>query len=208
MSTLYRIRDWDKHYENAESRKCKNLTWLKLPVKLNGNGYSAMMEIENGPALFGCFIALVELAVGSVERGSFMDSSGRPLTTRAIARLLRMPHSLVEQTLNTLSSGEFDWIEAMPLTSSAGKPVEQSPTTPGNQSSVLGKQSPQIREDQRRVEQMRAEENSGRSGSQVQPSAREASPPATPTPPATLADDFAEDLGASLGRKLAGGPRA
>lgn len=138
MSTLYRIRDWDRLYENAESRKCKTLTWLKLPIKITGNGYCALMEREDGGALFGCFIALLEYAGGLLERGTFTDSKGKPLTPKVISRAIRMPEILVTQTIETLSSGEFDWIEIVTPGEGVGRLV-------GEQSSVLGEQSRQIK---------------------------------------------------------------
>lgn len=145
-SILYRIRDWNQIYENSESRKCKTLTWVRLPIKLDGNGYKALMEIEGGPGILGCFVALIELAGRSVERGTFTNSSGKPLTTKMISRSISQPEDLVNRTLEVLSSGEFDWIETVALDECVTTPLGDHSSIPGQQSSVLGK-SPDRRED-------------------------------------------------------------
>ena len=38
---ILRIREWDKNFENAGSRKLKRLEWVAIPNKTDGEGYTA-----------------------------------------------------------------------------------------------------------------------------------------------------------------------
>jgi len=71
VAKIYRIRDWERIYENNRTRGMKLMQWLALPIKLSGSGYSYLMEeVENGAAVFGCFIAL-----GGLHRFNFYSAN-------------------------------------------------------------------------------------------------------------------------------------
>lgn len=110
----YMIRDWQLHYENNRSKELKVMTWVPVPVKLSGDGYTQIMAEPDGPALFGTWIALVELAAMSQQRGTLMRGDGRPHDASSISRITRIPLALVEralfffdETLDWLDSGDF-----------------------------------------------------------------------------------------------------
>lgn len=171
MSTLYRIRDWDKHYETAETRKLKRLSWIPCPIKYDGTGYCLLMSQQNGPAIFGCFLALAEVAGNSPARtGDLQRSDGRPHTPASLAIILRMPEALIRETLTVLSSGEIDWIEQVPPAESAG--------TPGKFAVIAGESAGRIEGNRREGKGMEQKGTEQRAVAPDQPSAREASPPA------------------------------
>ena len=112
MATLYKIRNWESIYENNRTREMKLMQWLPLPIKLSGSGYSYMMTQKDGPAIFGCFVAMLELAGRCEPRGTLLRGAGIPHSPRTIAAVIRHPEKLVERTLLICTSEMCDWVVA------------------------------------------------------------------------------------------------
>jgi hypothetical protein len=112
---LYKIRDWLQNFENNRTREMKNMSWLPLPIKLSGNGYVYLMGIENGPAIFGCFIAILEASAQSKKRGELWRTAEIPHSPRTLAAVIRQPEELVNKTLDICSSNECDWFEVVEI---------------------------------------------------------------------------------------------
>jgi hypothetical protein len=108
---VYRIRKWSEIYENNRTREMKLMQWLPLPIKLSGVGYSYLMTLKNGPAVFGCFIALLELAGRCEERGVLLRGAGIPHDVATMARAVRMQPALVAETLKICTSFDCLWME-------------------------------------------------------------------------------------------------
>lgn len=106
----YAIRDWDRNFETAESRKLKRLPWVRIPVKLDGWGYANLIDHKDGPAHFGCWLALVELAALCRPRGALNRPTGEPMTLHDISRQTRIPMALMEAAITRLSS--MGWVES------------------------------------------------------------------------------------------------
>jgi len=125
---MYKIRDWDEYYETHDTRKYQTLRWVPLPVKLNGRLYRRLVRMKNGPAMFGCWCALLEVgAMGDKgKRGVFQDSSENVFTIEDLAIATDMPETLITDTIATLSNHPFDWIEAL------------SPAVAGNETAIAG----------------------------------------------------------------------
>ena len=69
-----------------------------------------MQEVEDGPALFGCFIALLEVAAKCKNRGVFADGAGHPYDEKRLCILTKMPYPLIKKALEIFSSTDFNWI--------------------------------------------------------------------------------------------------
>jgi hypothetical protein len=67
---MLRIIDWEKNFEPLKgSRAVKGrLSWVRIPIKMDGAGYTALVDHENGAAHFGAWLAIVEIA-GAQEIG-------------------------------------------------------------------------------------------------------------------------------------------
>ena len=113
MAKLYRIKNWADHYENNRTREMKNMSWVPLPINLHGSGYVALMSKKNGPAIFGTWCALLELAATCEIRGTFSRGRGIPHTISTISSQLRISEKLVSLTLELLESEEIDWVESI-----------------------------------------------------------------------------------------------
>lgn len=133
---MWAIKDWDKHYERAESRKLSKLTWVPIQNKHDGKSFRRLMRLSDGLAIFGAFILLVELASKSPRpsRGLLADADG-PLTLPDISDKTGMSQEIIGRSLEVLSSKEIAWIEAKNVPSSPDnlpKPPDDLGFPPGH----------------------------------------------------------------------------
>ncbi len=105
----YRIRDWDKHFENSRSREIKNLTWIAIPNK-QGSGYRRLIAQPNGPAMYGTWCAIVAFASRCDPRGSLVHTDGSPYTIEDISAVTGIDPQLIHNTILFVSN-TLDWIE-------------------------------------------------------------------------------------------------
>ena len=110
---LYSIRDWDKHFEIAQSRKADRLTWVAMPNKHDGKSYRRIMRREDGPAIFAAWVLIVEVASKCPIRGVLADDDG-PLTAEDLECKTDCPAKVFEDALAYLSSPEIGWIAGVP----------------------------------------------------------------------------------------------
>lgn len=134
----YRIIDWDRHFENSESRKLKRLDWLKIPVKLDGWAYAHLIDHKDGPAHFGCWVALLELAASCRPRGALNRPTGEPMTLHDISRQTRIAMPILEAAITRMVS--IGWV------ASPGN-LPESPDVPGD---CRGNPPPRVEEMERR----------------------------------------------------------
>ncbi len=108
----YRIRDWNKHYENNRTRELKRMDWVPIPNRMDGLGYSTLVDHPNGAAHLGAWLAIVEIASRREERGTLPQEGaglcGDGLAV-ALSRISRLPASLFLEVLPRLV--EIGWVE-------------------------------------------------------------------------------------------------
>lgn len=80
-----KITDWDKHYENAQSRKVHRLSWVPVPNKHDGERYSELMSRKDAPLIFTAWILMLQVASRSQCRGSLLRDDGRPHDATSLA---------------------------------------------------------------------------------------------------------------------------
>ena len=104
--------DWNKHFETAETRKLKYLRWVPVPNNQSDPGYLSLVARENGAAMLGAWIAILQLASRSKQefRGMLVEGNGNPYSIETIALVVRMPVDLVRQTVVLLTT-EIPWLE-------------------------------------------------------------------------------------------------
>lgn len=107
MALTYSIADWDDHFENNRSREVKNLAYVMLPNKHDGEGYNELIEGKNGPAMFGCWVAIVQVASKCDVRGKLVNN-GKSLSAKSISLKTRLPEELIVATLEKLIS--IGWV--------------------------------------------------------------------------------------------------
>lgn len=87
---MYRIKDWDGVFENHKTRILKTMERIQIPADLASNGYTLIMENPDGPAIYGCFIAVCILASKCTPRGELRSKDGSPLNIQAVSRRTRI----------------------------------------------------------------------------------------------------------------------
>ena len=111
MSTLYRIRDWDKLFENSKTRSLARLDWVPFSNRHDGSSYRLLVGKDDGPALFGAFIVMVEVASRCKVRGVLIRENDQPHTSESLAAVTGFPAALLSDALEILSNDDIGWIE-------------------------------------------------------------------------------------------------
>lgn len=112
---LYKIRDWAKHFENNRTKELVRMSWVPMPNKMDGDGYTQLLDHENGAAHFGAWCAIVEIGSKCDPRGTLIrpDPSNiggfSPHNARSLSRISRIPETVFSVVLPLLVT--IGWIE-------------------------------------------------------------------------------------------------
>lgn len=109
MPPLYRIVDWDVYYERHRTRELKQMIWVAIPTKMDGDGYTELVAHEDGAAHFGAWTAMVKLAARCTPRGTLQRTNGLPHDASSIARITRLPASVFEAVVPRVLA--IGWLE-------------------------------------------------------------------------------------------------
>ena len=107
----YHVRGWVELFENAQSRKCARLTWVPVPNKHDGKSFRRLMGLPNGPALYGAWLLLLQVASKCPERGVLADEDG-PLTAEDLSLKTGCPESLFAEAFSVFTSDKIPWLGA------------------------------------------------------------------------------------------------
>lgn len=113
MPNAYQIKDWDTHFENNRTRELKHMEWIPVPNKMDGDGYTELVDHPNGAAHFGAWIAIVEVASKCDPRGTLLREGRKPHDAASLARVTRLPRAVFEEVLPRLL--EIGWLVDNPL---------------------------------------------------------------------------------------------
>lgn len=124
MTVTYRIRDWANHFENNRTRELKELRFVIMPNKQDGDGYTELLDHANGAAHYGAWCSLVQVAskgqhpaggcgipAGCCEcRGILLRDGARPHDPASLSRLTRIPAAIFQEVLPRLVT--IGWLES------------------------------------------------------------------------------------------------
>jgi len=111
---LYRIRDWNKHFENSRSRAMEKMSWVPVPNRHDGYGYLTVLAHEQGLEIYACWHLLLQVASKCNPRGTLVRDNGVPHSAATITRMTGSRHEDVMQlSLDFLSSSEVGWVEVV-----------------------------------------------------------------------------------------------
>lgn len=108
---LYKIRDWHKRYENAQSRRCDNLHWVPVPARHDAERYCEMMAREDASEIFSAWIICLQVGARSEPRGSLVRSDGSPHTPESLSIKTRGSQKWFEKALPYLT--QIGWLECV-----------------------------------------------------------------------------------------------
>lgn len=113
--TLYKIRDWEKHFENNRSRKVEKLRWVAIPNSHDGQYFSEIMVHPDGAMIFAAWVLIVQVASKCEPRGTLIRDDKTPHTATSMAVKCRCPATWMAVALKYLSE-HTDWIESVDVT--------------------------------------------------------------------------------------------
>ena len=112
---VYRIRDWDVHFENNKSREREKCSFCCVPNKQDGLGYGLLMQEPDGESLYGAFVATVLVVSKQKRRKGYLTAdglpSGCPLSARQIAVKTKFKEATIQRMIDVVSSNEIGWID-------------------------------------------------------------------------------------------------
>jgi hypothetical protein len=115
---LYKIHKWNERYENNRTRDLKNLNWVPIPNKQDGDGYTLIMDRPNGAAIYGSWIAIIQIAsrcdnpaLSCGRDGTLLRDGGKPHDSDSLSRMSRIPSKIITEALDLLSSPDVGWLE-------------------------------------------------------------------------------------------------
>lgn len=109
--TTIRIANWDDNFENNRTRKMIQMQWIPLPNKFDGDGYTELMDMENGLAYFGIWVLLAEAASKCHPRGTLVRDNGKPHDSASLSRMTRAPKEMFDQAIPIIA--DIGWIELL-----------------------------------------------------------------------------------------------
>ena len=123
--TQISISGWKETFENAGTRKLKQLLWYPCPAGVDSSGYVALMSHGTpGVIAFGVFQAICQWSATSIPgvRGRVARSDGRDISVRQLATLLRIDQTTVSDAIELLTSPEVGWLTVDAPTSCDASP--------------------------------------------------------------------------------------
>jgi hypothetical protein len=121
---FYRIKDWDGRYENNRSRTVKDLAWVAIPNRHDGEGYSMVMAHPKAAEIFTAWILMLQVASRCQPRGSLLRDNGSPHTPQSLALKTRAKVEWFVIAFEVLASDEIRWIECVETIENTGDALD------------------------------------------------------------------------------------
>jgi len=80
----------------------KKLSWIPQQIDYSGDGYTELIDHDNGAAHYGVWICLCGIAARCSPRGDLVRSNGSPHDAASISRITRIPESTIKEALPRL----------------------------------------------------------------------------------------------------------
>ena len=106
---ILRVRNWEKHFENNRSRELKNMTWVPVPNKHDGDGYTDLMSRPDSMSLFGGWMLILQVASRCDPRGTLLREGGKPHDSVSISRITRGNEEIIRKSIETCL--DIGWLE-------------------------------------------------------------------------------------------------
>jgi len=113
---VIKINKWRETFENANSRKLKQLVFYQAPSGCNSSGFIelATEQGQDGLIALGVFSALCQLMATQPKetRGSFIKSNGDPMTPKRLSVLTHIDEAVMIRSLKLLGNDGVSWVSA------------------------------------------------------------------------------------------------
>ena len=146
----YRIRNWERHFENNRTKELRKMSWVPVPNKHDGDGYTDLMSRKNAMALYGAWHLILQVASKCEPRGTLVRDIVNPAPScgdaapscgdaapscaahngASIARLTRGDGQIIEAMLKV--GIEIGWIEQFVMDNEVTESRENPAPSCGN----------------------------------------------------------------------------
>lgn len=106
---IFRIAGWEATYENNRTKELKTLNWVPIPNRMDGDGYTELIDHKDGAAHLGAWIAIVQIASKCDPRGTLLRDGRRPHTSESLSRISRIPKKIFDEAIPRFIS--IGWLE-------------------------------------------------------------------------------------------------
>ena len=107
---IYRVKDWDRIYEKAQTRKCTAMNWVAVPNRHDGAGSATVAAHPRSCELFAAWILILETASKMPARG-VLHKDGKAITPRDLAKRTRFPEEIFHLAFTVLVEPDIGWLE-------------------------------------------------------------------------------------------------
>lgn len=126
---LYRIVEWDHHYEVSQSKRAERpekLAWVAIPNKHDGKGFRRVARQTDAADLFAAWVLILEVASKCAPRGTLIDSDGH-LNAMDLADKTGFPERIFQRAFHFFTDSEngVRWLEIV-----AGTETKPAPSEP------------------------------------------------------------------------------
>ena len=119
---IYKVKDWEKHYEGSKTKTYNNKTTCSMPNK-HGLGYRKLIRSKDGPALFGAWCSLLQiLSKHEKPRHGYCTDTGGvhgiPYSFDDLEMMTDIPASLFGSLF--LVAESIGWVEVISVKDTTG----------------------------------------------------------------------------------------
>ena len=145
MTTEYRIKDWEKNYTVAQSRKVQDgrpMPWVAMRTKHDGKGYRRVMKRKDAMAMMGAWMLIVEVAAKCPEHGVLNDGEA-PLTPSDLSDKTGGDERTFATALEVFAAQDVGWLVAISVDRQSTA-VDSHSTTVDRQSTAILPRSTEV----------------------------------------------------------------
>jgi hypothetical protein len=118
--TLYQVKDWNDHFENNKSRERDECSFVCVPNKQHGLGFSRIMAEKDGACIYGIWCAILGACSQQKKpREGWLTDDGHPTGTAwtpdDLALKFRRPASEIRRAFDFLCSPKIGWLLRLEL---------------------------------------------------------------------------------------------
>lgn len=123
---LYSIRGWNEHFENNRSRTVKDLAWVAIPNRHDGEHFSIIMQAEHGAEIYAAWVLMLQVASRCQPRGTLLRDNKKPHTMSTLSVKTRAPENWFVLAFEFLEK-HTDWLDVKDLQEGCQPPVSLLP---------------------------------------------------------------------------------
>ena len=114
--SVFQVKDWDTHFENNRSRTREKCSFVCVPNKQHGMGFSRIMAEPDGAMIYGIWHLILGACSQQTKRDGWLTSDGHQTgtawTPEDLALKFRRPEIEVVMALEVLCSEKVGWMSA------------------------------------------------------------------------------------------------